>query len=227
MFGTASSAYQYEGAPLDDGKGLNSWDFFTHTSPESITDRSSADIADDQYHRYTEDIKLMASLGIKSYRFSISWTRILPDGRGAVNQKGIDHYNRVIDALLDHGIMPIVTLFHFDLPQALEVAYRGWLSPQIIEDFKVFAEICFQEFGDRVKYWITINEPNLFVPMGYTMGFYPPGRCTVDGGTCIGGKGNQSEVYVAGHHVLLAHASVVDLFNTKFKVILLLPLLLV
>ncbi|GLJ30671.1 hypothetical protein SUGI_0607360 [Cryptomeria japonica] len=215
MFGTASSAYQYEGAWREGGKGLSNWDAFTHL-PGSIEDGSNGDVADDQYHKYLEDIELMASLGLDVYRFSISWSRILPDGKGKINKAGIEYYNNFINALLRNGIQAFVTLFHFDLPKALQDSYGGWLSPQIIMDFEAYADICFRAFGDRVKYWATINEPNMFVPLGYTVGVYPPARCSAPLGKCASGN-SMSEPYVAAHHVLLAHAAAVNTYRTKYQ----------
>ncbi|GLJ30674.1 hypothetical protein SUGI_0607410 [Cryptomeria japonica] len=214
-FGTASSAYQYEGAWREGGKGLSNWDAFTH-SPGSVQDGSNGDVADDQYHKYLEDIELMASLGLDTYRFSISWSRILPDGKGKINQAGIEYYNNFIDALLRNGIQPFVTLFHFDLPNALQDSYGGWISPQIVTDFEAYADICFKAFGDRVKYWATMNEPNLFVPLGYAVGVFPPTRCSVPFGNCVSGN-SLSEPYVAAHNVLLAHAAAVNTYRTKYQ----------
>ncbi|MFQ6643832.1 hypothetical protein Gotur_017871 [Gossypium turneri] len=163
LFGTASSAYQYEGGYLSDGKGLNNWDVYTHR-PGKVIDGSNGDVAVDHYHRYLEDIDLMEPLGVNSYRFSISWARILPKGRfGNVNVAGIDFYNNLIDALLLKGIKPFVTLTHIDLPQEIEDRYGSWLSPESQLDFAYFADICFKSFGDRVKYWVTFNEPNFQV----------------------------------------------------------------
>lgn len=218
MFGTASSAYQYEGAVREDGKGPSTWDALTHM-PGRIKDSSNGDVAVDQYHRYMEDIELMASLGLDAYRFSISWSRILPEGRGEINMAGIEYYNNLIDALLQNGIQPFVTLFHFDLPKALEDSYGGWLSPQIINDFEAYAEICFRAFGDRVKYWATVNEPNLFVPLGYTVGIFPPTRCAAPHANplCITGNCSSAEPYLAAHHVLLAHASAVEKYREKYQ----------
>lgn len=218
MFGTASSAYQYEGAVREDGKGPSTWDALTHM-PGRIKDSSNGDVAVDQYHRYLEDVEIMASVGLDAYRFSISWSRILPDGRGEINMAGIEYYNNLIDALLQRGIQPFVTLFHFDLPKALEDSYGGWLNPQIIKDFEAYAEICFGAFGDRVKYWATMNEPNLFVPLGYTVGIFPPTRCSGSHGNsaCISGNSSSSEPYLAAHHVLLAHASAVEKYREKYQ----------
>lgn len=218
MFGTASSAYQYEGAVREDGKGPSTWDALTHM-PGRIKDGSNGDVAVNQYHKYLEDIEIMASVGLDAYRFSISWSRILPDGKGEINMAGIEYYNNLIDALLQNGIQPFVTLFHFDLPKALEDSYGGWLNPQIIKDFEAYAEICFKEFGDRVKYWATMNEPNLFVPLGYTVGIFPPTRCSVfhRNSACITGNFSSSEPYLAAHHVLLAHASAVEKYREKYQ----------
>ncbi|KAH7545777.1 hypothetical protein FEM48_Zijuj01G0129800 [Ziziphus jujuba var. spinosa] len=132
LFGTASSSYQFEGAFLTDGKGLNNWDVFTHDKPGSIMDGSNGDIAVDQYHRYPEDLHLMKDMGVNAYRFSISWARILPQGRfGNISQTGVEHYNKFIHALLNLGIQPFVTLTHYDIPQELEERYGAWLSPRV------------------------------------------------------------------------------------------------
>ncbi|MED6211010.1 Beta-glucosidase 46 [Stylosanthes scabra] len=216
LFGTASSAYQYEGAYLSDGKGLSNWDVFSHT-PGNIDDGSNGDVAVDQYHRYLEDIDLMEDLGVNSYRFSISWARILPKGRfGKVNVVGINYYNRLIDALLLKGIQPFVTLSHFDLPQELEDRYGGWLSSRSHEDFQIFADICFKSFGDRVKYWITFNEPNLEIPLGYRKGIYPPSRCSPPFGNCTQGD-SEREPFLAAHNIILSHAAAVDIYRTKYQ----------
>ncbi|TKY54029.1 Beta-glucosidase 18 [Spatholobus suberectus] len=176
LFGTASSSYQYEGAYKSDGKGLSNWDNFTHGPGRSrILDGSNGDIADDHYNRYLEDIDLMEALGVNSYRLSISWARILPKGRlGEVNNAGIEFYNRQIDALLLKGIQPFVTLSHYDIPQELEDRYESWLSPQSREDFAFYADICFKTFGDKVKYWVTFNEPNNLVSLGLPFRFISP-----------------------------------------------------
>ncbi|KAH9290792.1 hypothetical protein KI387_034909, partial [Taxus chinensis] len=205
-----------EGAILEDRKGLNNWDVFTHTHPGKIADGGNGDVADDHYHRYLEDIELMQSLGVNSYRFSISWSRILPRGRGAINEKGIKFYNNLIDALLSKGIQPFVTLNHYDLPQHLEEAYGGWLSSRIIEDFEAFVDVCFKTFGDRVKYWATFNEPNIFIERGYVSGTYPPSRCTWPFGNCTDGD-SAREPYVAAHNVLLSHAAAVNIYRTKYQ----------
>src|SRR5690625_844504 len=158
IWGSATSAYQIEGAWKEAGKGLSIWDVFAHT-PGKISGGDNGDIATDHYHRFREDVDLMADAGLSAYRFSISWSRILPAGYGAVNQDGIRFYSELIDALLDRGIIPWVTLFHWDLPAALQFEYDGWLGEKTPEFFRDYTDICFEHFGDRVKHWITINEP--------------------------------------------------------------------
>ncbi|XP_031127069.1 beta-glucosidase 46-like [Ipomoea triloba] len=216
LFGTASSSYQYEGGYLADGKGLSNWDVFTHKS-DKIEDGSNGDVADDQYHQFQEDIDLMASLGMNSYKFSISWARILPKGRyGNINIGGINYYNNLIDALLLKGIQPFVLLNHFDIPQELENRYQSWLSPKMQEDFGYFADICFKNFGDRVKYWVTFNEPNMYVPLGYRSGDYPPNRCSKPYGNCTRGD-SEREPFLVGHNIILAHAAAVNIYRTKYQ----------
>ncbi|KAL5990467.1 Beta-glucosidase 18 [Asimina triloba] len=190
-----------------------------------IRDGSNADVADDHYHRFMvhvedEDVELMHSLGVNSYRFSISWSRVLPRGRfGEVNSAGIDFYNKLIDALLLKGIQPFVTINHFDIPQELEDRYGSWLNSQIQEDFAYFAEVCFKAFGDRVKYWTTFNEPNLLVKLSYIIGVYPPNRCSTNYGNCTGGGGDSNiNPYVAAHNIILSHASAVDIYRRKYQV---------
>ncbi|XP_020225823.1 beta-glucosidase 46 isoform X1 [Cajanus cajan] len=220
LFGTASSSYQYEGAYKSDGKGLSNWDNFTHGHGQGrILDGTNADIADDHYNRYLEDIDLMKALGVNSYRLSISWARILPRGRfGEVNHAGIDFYNRLIDALLLKGIQPFVTLSHYDIPQELEDRYGSWLSPQSQEDFAYYANLCFKTFGDRVKYWVTFNEPNNLVPLGYRSGLFPPCRCSGPLGMAkCGGGDSEKEPFVAAHNIILSHAAAVDIYRAKYQ----------
>ncbi|KAJ4703174.1 putative Beta-glucosidase [Melia azedarach] len=216
LFGTASSSYQFEGAFLTDGKGLNNWDNFTR-KPGNILDGSNGDIAVDHYHRYLEDFDLMNYLGVNSYRFSISWARILPKGRfGAVNWAGIDHYNKFINALLLKGIQPFVTLTHYDIPLELEDRYGAWLSPKVQEDFEYYADICFKYFGDRVKYWATFNEPNVLVIRGYRSGIYPPSHCSGLFGNCTHGN-SEREPFIAAHNIILSHAAAVTIYRTKYQ----------
>ncbi|XVF85829.1 hypothetical protein PTKIN_Ptkin17bG0149200 [Pterospermum kingtungense] len=213
VFGTASAAFQYEGAAEEDGRGPTVWDTFSHSG--RILDGSNADVAVDQYHRYVEDVQLMKDMGMDAYRFSISWSRIFPNGTGEINQAGVDHYNNLINALLAKGIEPYVTLYHWDLPQALEDKYIGWLDPQIIKDFAVYAQTCFEKFGDRVKNWITFNEPHTFAIQGYYLGYEAPGRCS-DTLLCKAGN-STTEPYMVAHNVLLSHATVADIYRKNYK----------
>uniref|UniRef100_A0A0E0KST2 4-hydroxy-7-methoxy-3-oxo-3,4-dihydro-2H-1,4-benzoxazin-2-yl glucosidebeta-D-glucosidase n=1 Tax=Oryza punctata TaxID=4537 RepID=A0A0E0KST2_ORYPU len=217
LFGTATSSYQIEGAYLEGNKSLSNWDVFTHL-PGNIKDGSNGDIADDHYHRYEEDVELMNSLGVNAYRFSISWSRILPKGRfGGVNPAGIDFYNKLIDSLLLKGVQPFVTLTHYDIPQELEDRYGAWLNSEIQSDFGHFADVCFGAFGDRVKYWTTFNEPNIAVRHGYMIGTYPPSRCSPPFGHCARGGDSDSEPYVAAHNVILSHATAVEIYKRKYQ----------
>ncbi|XP_008450457.2 cyanogenic beta-glucosidase-like [Cucumis melo] len=219
VFGSASSAYQFEGAAFEDGKKPSIWDNYTHQHPEKIYDHSTGDVAVDQYHRYKEDVALMKKMGFDAYRFSIAWSRVLPKGKlsGGVNKKGIRYYNNLINELLAKGIQPYVTLFHWDTPQALEDEYGGFLGHQIVNDFRDFVDICFKEFGDRVKHWITLNEPWSFAMGGYAQGALAPGRCSSwQPFNCLGGNSG-TEPYIVGHHQILAHAAAVKLYKTKYQ----------
>uniref|UniRef100_A0ACD5UBS0 Uncharacterized protein n=1 Tax=Avena sativa TaxID=4498 RepID=A0ACD5UBS0_AVESA len=220
IFGTASAAYQYEGGATEGGRGPSIWDTFAHRHPEKIADRSNGHVADDSYHLYKEDVRLMKDMGMDAYRFSISWTRVLPGGtlKSGVNVEGIKYYNNLINELLSKGVQPFVTLFHWDSPQALEDKYGGFLSPNIINDYKDYAQVCFREFGDRVKHWITFNEPTKFCQGGYASGTSAPGRCSPwEKGKCGAGDSGR-EPYIAGHHLLLAHAATVRLYKEKYQV---------
>ncbi|XP_008792724.2 beta-glucosidase 6 isoform X2 [Phoenix dactylifera] len=215
-FGTASSSYQYEGAVKEDGRGPTVWDNFAHSFGKVI-DFSNADVAVDQYHRFEEDVQLMSDMGMDAYRFSIAWSRIFPNGTGEVNQAGIDHYNKLINALLAKGIEPYVTLYHWDLPLALHDKYNGWLDRQIIKDYANYVETCFREFGDRVKYWITFNEPHTFAIQGYDVGLQAPGRCSILLRLFCRAGNSATEPYVVAHNVLIAHATVAEIYKTKYK----------
>ncbi|KAL4555011.1 hypothetical protein LXL04_037621 [Taraxacum kok-saghyz] len=216
LFGAATSAYQVEGAYLEDGKSISNWDEFCHAKGCG-EDGANGDVADNHYHLFLKDIEIMHSLGLKAYRFSISWARILPRGRfGKVNPLGIMFYNKIIDNLVLKGIEPFVTIHHQDFPQELEEKYGSWLDPQMQDDFVYFAEICYKSFGDRVKYWITINEPNLFAEMGYIKGTYPPGRCSLPFGNCLYGNSDVEPLYVM-HNMLLAHGKAAKLYHEKFQ----------
>ena len=189
LWGTATCAYQIEGAVNEDGRGESIWDVFSHT-PEKIHNNDNGDVACDHYHRWQEDIQLMKSLGFKSYRFSIAWPRILPEGRGKINQPGLDFYNRLIDGLLEAGIQPLATLYHWDLPTALEGA---WLNRSTVDAFAEYSGLAARHFGDRVKMWFTINEPWCASHLSYTIGEQAPGLK------------DRSKGILAAHHVLLAH----------------------
>ncbi len=193
IFGTATAAYQIEGAVQEDGRGESIWDRFCHT-PDKIKNGDTGDVACDHYHRYAEDIALMKDLGVGAYRFSIAWPRIIPDGEGTVNQKGLDWYARLVDKLLAAGIVPFVTLYHWDLPQALEEKYGGWRSRKIPEAFRRYAEVVVAALGDRVRHWITLNEMPGFVVAGYGLGIHAPGA-----------KESRQVLTQIQHHALLAH----------------------
>ncbi|XP_050937145.1 beta-glucosidase 12-like [Cucumis melo] len=220
VFGCASSAYQYEGAAFEYGRTPSIWDTFTHLHPDRIDDGSNADVTVDQYHRYLEDVDIIKKLGFDAYRFSISWSRVLPKGKlsGGVNQEGIDYYNRLINDLLSKGIEPYVTIFHWDVPQALEDEYLGFLSERIINDYRDFAELCFKKFGDRVKHWITFNEQYIFASYGYATGLFAPGRGSFWKLLDCELKGNPgTEPYIVGHNQILAHALTVKLYKSKYE----------
>ncbi|PON69726.1 Glycoside hydrolase [Parasponia andersonii] len=219
IFGTASSSYQYEGATKKDGRGPSIWDTYTHRYPEKIKDGSNGDVATDEYHHYKEDVGIMKEMNLDAYRFSISWSRLLPNGKlsGGVNKEGIKYYNDLINELLANGLKPFVTLFHWDLPQALEDEYGGFLSPQIVEHFRDYAELCFKEFGDRVNNWITLNEPWSYAKSGYASGEFAPGRCSEwQKLNCTGGDSG-TEPYLVAHHLLLSHAAAVKLYREKYN----------
>ncbi|KAK4387050.1 Beta-glucosidase 18 [Sesamum angolense] len=184
----------------------------------NIADGTSGDIANDHYHRYMEDIEIIHSLGLTAYRFSISWSRVLPSMRETwwVNQAGINFYNSIIDNLLLRGIQPFVTIFHNDYPQELEDRFGGWLSSLMQEEFVHFAETCFKHFADRVKYWMTINEPNLLAEVTYERGLFPPARCSPPFGHCASGN-SDVEPLIAVHNMLLAHGKAVKLYREQYK----------
>ncbi|RCV12447.1 hypothetical protein SETIT_2G270500v2 [Setaria italica] len=215
VFGAGSSAFQVEGAAAEDGRAPSIWDTFTHEGYSY--DGSTADVSADQYHHYKEDVKLMHAMGLDAYRFSIAWPRLIPDGRGEINAKGLEYYNNLVDELILHGIQPHATIYHFDLPQVLQDEYGGLLSPRFIEDYTAFAEVCFKHFGDRVKHWVTLNEPNIEPIGSYDQGSQPPRRCSYPfGKNCTGGD-SSTEPYIAAHHLLLAHASAVSLYRNKYQ----------
>jgi beta-glucosidase len=201
VWGAATAAYQIEGAVQEDGRGESIWDRFTAT-PSKVRNDESGAIACDHYHRYKEDVALMAELGLRAYRFSIAWPRILPTGRGPVNDKGLDFYDRLVDELLDHGIEPYATLYHWDLPQILEDE-GGWVNRDTVEAFADYTGIVVRRLGDRVHNWITQNEPQVVSWMGYGWGKHAPGRT------------GQSNAIAAAHHVLLAHGRATEVIRRE------------
>ncbi|MBC7321012.1 beta-glucosidase [bacterium] len=174
IWGCATASYQIEGAFNEDGKGPSIWDVFTHT-PGNIIDGSNGDVACDHYHRYAEDVKLMETLNLKAYRFSISWPRIFPEGKGSVNKKGLDFYKRLVDALNSASIIPFATIYHWDLPQALEEK-GGWADLDTSKYFADYSYVLFKELGDSIPFWITLNEPAVFTYLGYGIGVHAPGK---------------------------------------------------
>lgn len=191
VWGTATAAYQVEGAVHADGRGESVWDRFSHT-PGRVQDGDTGDDACDHYHRWASDLDLMAELGVTGYRFSISWPRVMPEGKGSVNHKGLDFYDRLIDGMLERGIAPFPTLYHWDLPQALEDR-GGWAARDTAHAFADYAEAVAARLGDRVERWMTHNEPWCASILGYMDGYHAPGRT----GTSTG--------LTAAHHILLSH----------------------
>jgi beta-glucosidase len=191
VWGTATASYQIEGAHNIDGRSPSIWDTFSHTAGKT-KNGDTGDVACDHYHRYLEDFDLMQSLGFDAYRFSLSWSRILPNGYGAVNQKGIDFYDRVVDALLERKITPYATMFHWDLPQVLEDK-GGWVARDTALAFAEYSDVITSRLGDRIKHWATLNEPWCAAFLGYGIGIHAPGQT------------NPIHALQASHHLLLAH----------------------
>lgn len=201
LWGAATSAYQIEGAPLADGAGLSIWDRFTHT-PGNIERDETGDVACDHYYRYRADVALMKRLGLTTYRFSIAWSRVLPDGRGPVNRAGIDFYSRLVDELLAHGIAPNATLYHWDLPAALDDR-GGWINPDSAGWFADYTELMARRLGDRVRMWATLNEPWVVVDAGYLHGVHAPGHRSA------------YEAVRAAHNLLRAHGTAVQAYRAS------------
>ena len=199
LWGVATAAYQIEGAAREDGKGPSLWDIFSHIHGK-IRDGSSGDIACDHYHRWQSDFILLTELGVNAYRFSVSWPRVLPEGKGQVNLKGLDFYSRLVDGLLERGITPMVTLWHADHPQALEEC-GGWVNRGMVDWFADYAALLFDHLGDRVQHWITLNEPNCFLYQGLGTGGIAPGIS------------DWQQCYQGIHHALLAHGEAVRRFR--------------
>jgi beta-glucosidase len=191
LWGAATAAYQIEGAAGADGRGRSIWDTFSHT-PGRVRNGDTGAVAADHYHRYAEDIAPLASLGVRAYRFSVSWPRVQPDGRGPANQRGLDFYRRLVDPLVGHGIEPVVTLYHWDLPQVLQDG-GGWVARDTAARFADYAAIMADALGDRVQHWTTLNEPWCSAFLGYAVGQHAPGLA------------DPAPAFPAAHHLLLGH----------------------
>ncbi|HBL25215.1 MAG TPA: beta-glucosidase [Acidobacteria bacterium] len=201
LWGAATSAYQVEGSPLADGAGPSIWQRFAHT-PGRVRGGDTGDVACDHYRRFEEDVRWMRELGLNAYRFSVSWSRVLPEGTGRVNQRGLDFYRRLVDALLSAGIQPAVTLYHWDLPAALDDR-GGWLNRDVAEWFAEYASVLFGALDDRVEMWATLNEPWVVTDGGYLTGDLAPGHR------------NLFEAPRAAHNLLRAHASAVQAYRAQ------------
>ena len=209
-WGVATSSYQIEGAWNEDGKGASIWDTFAHT-PGNIENDENGDVANDHYHRYEEDVALMKSIGADAYRFSVAWPRIFPEGTGQPNPKGLDFYNRLVDELLAAGIEPFVTLYHWDLPQALHDEYGGWQSKETAQAFAEYAGYVAGHLGDRVKHYFTINEFASFVEGGYQgLDVQVGGGKTVHLGAAPGLRLSDSDLKQVRHHAVLGHGLAVQ-----------------
>ena len=201
LWGAATSSYQIEGSPLADGAGASNWHRFSHT-PGMVTNGDTGDIACDHYRRYRADVALMKELGLNAYRFSVAWGRVIPEGTGRVNQKGLDFYSSLVDTLLENGITPNLTLFHWDLPAALDDR-GGWLNRDIASWFADYATVICEKLGDRVPMWATINEPWVIMDGGYLFGKLAPGHRNI------------YEAPIVSHNVLRAHGSAVQAFRAS------------
>lgn len=199
LWGVAASAYQIEGAWNEDGKGESIWDRFVR-QPDRVLNGDRGDVACDHYHRMVDDVALMAQLNLPCYSFTISWPRIFPQGRSKLNSKGLDFYQRLVDNLLSRNIQPKATLYHWDLPQALQ-EQEGWTCRESVEWFADYAEVVFRALGDRVHLWATINEPWVVAFLGYGAGIHAPGIC------------DATKAYQTAYHLLLAHAKAVQVFR--------------
>ncbi|GBP05947.1 Myrosinase 1 [Eumeta japonica] len=206
LFGTATASYQVEGGWDEDGKSENIWDYLTHTSPCTISDCSNGDIADDSYHLYKRDVEMMRELGLDFYRFSMSWSRLLPTGfPDQINEGGVNYYNNLINEMLKYNIQPMITLYHWDLPQRLQ-ELGGWANPHVVDWFGDYARVAFEQFGDRVKYWMTINEPREVCDEGYG---------DVNLAPLLDSKGIGE--YMCVKNLLVAHARAYHIYNDEYK----------
>ncbi|KAI0942829.1 Beta-glucosidase 1B [Taiwanofungus camphoratus] len=217
LWGFATASFQIEGSTDADGRGKSIWDDFSK-QPGKTLDGRDGDVATDSYKRWEEDLDLLVSYGVKAYRFSIAWSRIIPLGgrNDPVNEKGIRFYSKLIDALLARGIVPFVTLYHWDLPQGLQDRYGGWLNKdEIVPDFVNYCKVCFERFGDRVKYWLTFNEPWCISILGYGRGVFAPGRSSDRNRSAEGDS--STEPWIVGHSVIVSHAYAAKLYREEFK----------
>ncbi|XP_041985540.1 myrosinase 1-like [Aricia agestis] len=206
LLGSSGSAYQYEGAWNEDGKGPSIWDVAVHEKPSRIQDGSTGDVACDSYHLYKEDVKIMSYVGLDFFRFSFSWSRILPTGfPNCINQAGIDFYNNFIDELIKHNVTPFATIYHWDLPKQLQ-ELGGWTNPDVVQWFVDYAKVLFDNFGHKVKIWATINEPSMICLGGYGAGLLAP---------FVNAYGIGE--YACAEHVLLAHAKTYRLYHEVYK----------
>ncbi|KAE8751945.1 Myrosinase 1-like [Frankliniella occidentalis] len=205
LLGAGTSAYQVEGAWDADGKGVNVFDYYYHSKNYSVS--RTGDVAADHYHRYKEDIALAKKIGLQIFRLSISWARIFPNGTRdlGINKKGVDHYHDVIDELLKNNIVPFVTIFHFDYPQALEDKFGGWLSENMTDAFEDYADYLFEQYGDKVKLWLTINEASMYCNLNGAMGMVPPGTIT-----------DNNKRMLCLHNLIIAHAKAHKIYKEKY-----------
>lgn len=204
VWGAATSAYQIEGTASDSGKGMNIWDIYTK-EPGNVFEGHTGEIACDHYHRFREDIAVMKEMGIKAYRFSIDWSRVLPEGKGRINEAGVKFYNNLIDALIEAGIEPYITLYHWELPYEL---YKrgGWMNPEMVRWFGDYAMLVAKRFSDRVKYFFTLNEPQCFVGLGFLTGEHAPGI-----------KAPMRDTFEMAHNALKAHGYAVQMLRQYGK----------
>ena len=203
LWGAATSAYQIEGSPLADGAGPSIWHRFAHT-PGRTLGGTTGDVACDHYRRWRQDVEIMRRLCLQAYRFSLAWGRILPAGRGTVNRAGLDFYARLVDHLLERGIQPCITLYHWDLPAALD-ELGGWLNPEIVPWFAEYAHVVFKALGDRVPMWATLNEPWVVADAGYLFGVHAPGHRSL------------FEPPIVSHHLLCAHGAAVQAYRSEAR----------
>ena len=202
IWGAATSSYQIEGAADEDGKGLHIWDVYSR-QPGMVFDNHNGDVACDHYHRYREDVALMKEIGIQGYRFSISWSRIFPEGTGKVNEKGLAFYDKLIDELISNGVKPYITLFHWDYPYDQR---GGWMNPDSVDWFAEYAKTVVEHFSDRVTCFITFNEPQCFIGMGHVTGRHAPGL-----------KNPLRDTFLMAHHVMMAHGKAVQAMRAVAK----------